>query len=115
MVGFVIVVLLPSAWIFYGLVQETIFQGRAETFIAQNLEFEGTEVISKKITYTDTLSRIDIFIMGEPISHQTQEQLERQMLQDGLENTVLKIHQPKDVSSDIAGKLSKDAPGQCFL
>ena len=108
MVGFVIVVLLPSAWIFYGLVQETIFQGRAETFIAQNLEFEGTEIISKKITYTDTISRIDIFIMGEPITHQTQEQLERQMLQDGLENTVLKIHQPKDVSSDIAGKLSKE-------
>ena len=108
MIGFVIVVLLPSAWIFYGLVKETIFLGKAETFIAQNLDFEETELLSKKVTYTDTVSRIDIFIMGEPITQQTQEQLERQMLQDGLENTILKIHQPKDVSTDIAGKLSKE-------
>lgn len=108
MVGFVIVVLLPSAWIFYGLVKETIFLGKAETFISQNLEFEGTEIISKKITYTDSISRIDLFIMGEPITGQTQEQLERQMLQEGIENTVLRIHQPKDVSGDIAGRLSQE-------
>jgi uncharacterized hydrophobic protein (TIGR00271 family) len=108
MLLFVIVVILPSAWIFYGLVKETIFLGRAETFITQNLEIEGTEVISKKITYTDTISRIDIFIMGEPIAEQTRKQLEKTMLDQGLENTVLKIHQPKDVSSDLAGKLSKE-------
>lgn len=108
MIGFVIVVILPSAWIFYGVVKETIFLGKAESFIAQNLEIEGTEIISKKITYTDSISRIDIFIMGEPIAEQTQKQLEKIMLEKGIENTILKIHQPKDVSSDLAGKLSKE-------
>ncbi|MFM1874297.1 MAG: hypothetical protein RL266_34 [Bacteroidota bacterium] len=108
MVAFVIIVLLPSAWIFYGLVKETIFMGKAEKFIAQNLVIDGTEIISKRISYTDTVSRIDLFIMGEPISQQTQEQLENRMAAEGLVNTVLKIHQPKDVSSDIAGKLSKE-------
>ena len=107
MIGFIIVVILPSAYIFYGVVKETIFMGKAEAFISQNLEFEGSEIISKKITYGDT-SRIDIFIMGEPITNQTQEQLENQMAQVGLEKTILKIHQPKDVSNDIAGKLSKE-------
>jgi len=108
MIGFVIVVILPSAWIFYGLVKETIFLGKAENFISRNLTIEGTEIISKKITYTDTISRIDIFIMGEPIAEQTQKQLEKIMLEKGIENTVLKIHQPRDVSSDLAGKLSKE-------
>lgn len=108
MVAFVIVVLLPSAWIFYGLVKETIFMGKAENFIAQNLDFEGTEIISKKITYTDTISRIDIFIMGEPVTDQVQDQLENRMIAEGLTHTVLKIHQPKDVSSDIAGKLTNE-------
>ena len=108
MIGFVILVILPSTWIFYGLVKETIFLGKAKTFIGQNLEFTGTEIISEKITYTDTVSRIDIFIMGEPIEQKVQEQLQRQMLLDGLENTVLKIHQPKDVSGDVAGRLSKE-------
>ncbi len=108
MIGFVIIVVLPSAWIFYGLVKETIFLGKAENFISQNLEIEGTEIISKKITYTDSVSRIDIFIMGEPITQQMQRQLEQQMLEKDIENTILKIHQPKDVTSDIAGKLSKE-------
>jgi len=108
MIAFVIVVILPSAWIFYGLVKQTIFLGKAENFIAQNLNIEGTEIISKKITYTDTISRIDIFIMGEPIEEQTQKQLKNIMLEKGIENTILKIHQPKDVSSDLAGKLSKE-------
>lgn len=108
MIAFVIVVLLPSAWIFYGLVKETIFLGRAETFISHNLQLEGTEIISKKLTYSDTLSRIDVFIMGEPVSSQVKEQLENRMAAEGLENTILKIHQPKDVSNDIAGKLSKE-------
>ena len=108
MIGFIIVVVLPSAWIFYGLVKETIFLGKAETFISQNLDIEGTEIISKKITYTDTISRIDIFIMGEPIADQMQKQLQKIMLEKGIENTILKIHQPKDVSSDIAGRLSKE-------
>ena len=108
MIAFVIVVILPSAWIFYGLVKQTIFLGKAENFIAQNLNIEGTEIISKKITYTDTISRIDIFIMGGPIEAQTQQQLKNIMLEKGIENTILKIHQPKDVSSDLAGKLSKE-------
>ena len=108
MIAFVIIVILPSAWIFYGLVKETIFLGKAEDIISENLSLSGTEIISKKITYTDTISRIDIFIMGEPIGNQTQQQLEKIMLEKGLKNTVLKIHQPKDVSSDIAGKLSKE-------
>lgn len=108
MAVFTVLVLLPSAWIFYGLVQETIFRGKAEAFISLNLKIEGTEIISKKITYTDSVSRIDIFMMGEPIAEQTKKHLEKTMLDEGLENTVLKIHQPKDMSSDIAGKLSKE-------
>lgn len=108
MLVFTVIVVLPSAWIFYGVVKETIFLGKAENFIAHNIAMEGTEIISKKITYTDSISRIDIFIMGEPITEQMQKQLQKTMLEKGIENTVLKIHQPKDISSDIAGKLSKE-------
>ncbi|MBP9153290.1 MAG: DUF389 domain-containing protein [Flavobacteriales bacterium] len=108
MIVFMVIVILPSAWILYGLVKETMFVGKVENFISQHLQIDGTEIISKKITYTDTISRIDIFIMGEPIAEQTQKQLEKIMLEKGIENTILKIHQTKDVSSDLAGRLSKE-------
>lgn len=108
MVLITIIIILPSTYIFYGVIKETVFLGKAEQFITDNMTIPGTEVVSKKLTYTDTLSYIDVFIMGEPISAQTEEQLERRMLADGLVNTVLKIHQPRDVSTDLAGKLSKE-------
>lgn len=108
MIIFTVIVILPSTWIFYGVIKETVFLGKAETFINENMQFNGTEVLSKKITYTDSTSYIDIFIMGDPISAQTKEQLERRMMAEGLESTVLKIHQPRDVSTDLAGKLSKE-------
>lgn len=103
-----IVVLLPSAWIFYGVVMETIFVGRSERFIAENLVMENTEILSRKLTYTDSISRIDIFIMGEPISPKDQEMLQAKLAKSGLPKTILKIHQPKDHSGDLAGKLSQE-------
>ena len=105
---FVIVILLPSAYIFYGVVKETIYLNRAEQFVAENFTLEETEILNSRITYGDTLSRIDIFIMGEPISAQAQESLKNRMAEYKLGNTVLKIHQPKDLSGDVAGRLSNE-------
>ncbi len=62
----VFVVLLPSGWIFYDVVKETVFLRNANRFIAENLIFEKTEIMSKKVTYNDTLPRIDLYMMGDP-------------------------------------------------
>lgn len=105
---FVIVILLPSAYIFYGVVKETIYLNRAEQFVAENFTLEDTEILNTRITYSDTLSRIDIFIMGEPITAQAQESLMNRMAEYKLGNTALKIHQPKDLSGDVAGRLSNE-------
>lgn len=104
----IIVVLLPSAWIFYGVVQETIFMSRAERFINANLVLTNSEILSRKLTYSDTISRIDVFLMGEPIPQEDQQRLQGKLAAAGLEQTVLKIHQPKDYSGDLAGKLSQE-------
>ncbi len=105
---FVVVILLPSAYIFYGVVKETIYLNRAEQFVAENFDFEATELLNSRITYNDTLSMIDIFIMGENISPQAQETLKNRMAEYNLVNTVLNIHQPKDMSGDVAGRLSNE-------
>lgn len=108
MAAFVLIIILPSAYIFYGVIKETVYLNRAETFVAENIQFEGTEILNTKIIYNDTLSRIDIFVMGEPITEEIQQQLGNRMAEFGLSNTRLKFHQPKDVTTDIAGKLSNE-------
>ncbi|MCF8256418.1 MAG: DUF389 domain-containing protein, partial [Flavobacteriales bacterium] len=80
----VIVVLLPSGWIFYDVVRETVFIRNANRFVAENIVFEGTEILTKKLTYNDSVPRIDLYMMGEPISEEAQMQLKRTMLKYGL-------------------------------
>jgi uncharacterized hydrophobic protein (TIGR00271 family) len=105
----IIVVLLPSAWIFYGVVKETIFIGRADRFINEHLVLTNSEILSRRLTYTDTISRIDVFIMGEPVGQEQQDLLQTKLAEAGLEQTVLRVHQPNGYSGNMVGKLSKDA------
>ena len=105
----IIVVLLPSAWIFYGVVKETIFIGRADRFINEYLVLTNSEILSRRLTYTDTISRIDVFIMGEPVGQEQQDLLQTKLAEAGLEQTVLRVHQPNGYSGNMVGKLSKDA------
>jgi len=104
----VIVVLLPSGWIFYDVVKETVFIRNANRFVAENVVFEGTEILNKKLNYNDSVPRIDLYMMGEPISEGTLMQLKRIMPTYGLEDVSFRIHQPKDYSGDLAGKLSQE-------
>jgi hypothetical protein len=46
--------------------------------------------------------------MGENIAAQAQETLRNRMAEYKLINTSLKIHQPKDMSGDVAGRLSNE-------
>ncbi len=105
----IIVVLLPSAWIFYGVVKETIFIGRADRFINEHLVLTNSEILSRRLTYTDTISRIDVFIMGEPVGQEQQDLLQTKLAEAGLKQTVLRVHQPNGYSGNMVGKLSKDA------
>jgi uncharacterized hydrophobic protein (TIGR00271 family) len=104
----VIVVLLPSGWIFYDVVRETVFLRNANRFIAENIAFERAEIINKKLVYNDTLPRIDIYMMGEPITEEAQMQLRKLMPKYDLAEVSFRIHQPKDYAVDLAGKLSQE-------
>jgi uncharacterized hydrophobic protein (TIGR00271 family) len=101
------IIVIPSAFIFFGIIQESIFKGKAEGFITQYMDFESTKVVSKNITYSDTSSTIEVFLIGEIIAQKSIVKLESQLKEFGLEKTKLKISQAKDESSNIAGILGE--------
>ena len=91
------------------MVKETIFIGRADRFINEHLVLTNSEILSRRLTYTDTISRIDVFIMGEPVGQEQQDLLQTKLAEAGLKQTVLRVHQPNGYSGNMVGKLSKDA------
>jgi len=126
---FVVIVILPSAYLFLEVIQQSRFYNYANSFIQDNIKFKGTELINKKLTYNDTLSHIDLYFIGDEIKINTIDSLNKLLPQYGLQSeakwykkflnvtdrTELKIHQAKDNTeslkaqiNDMSTNLSKD-------
>lgn len=103
----VILVLIPSGLIFWTVIQKSVFYTQANKFIIENIAFDEAEVINQKINYNDTLSTIELFVMGKTIPAEIEKNLNLRLRAYGLEKTLLKIYQAKDNTSEIAGKLSQ--------
>lgn len=67
LVAFLIIVVSPSAIIFIKMIQEARFKIAVETFVKENTNFEGSELMTNKVTYSDSLSVIDLYYMGKKI------------------------------------------------
>ncbi|KXX70089.1 DUF389 domain-containing protein [Flammeovirga sp. SJP92] len=65
--AFLIIVVSPSAVIFFNVIQETRFKIAVDSFIKENTTFNGSELLTNKVTYTDSLSIIDLYYMGKKI------------------------------------------------
>lgn len=104
-----LIIIVPSGITFWNTIQESIFQNNAERFVLENFKFEATDVINKKITYQkDTMSLIEVYLIGEIIPSTTEKQLQNKLKDYDLAVTKLKVYQSKDKSDEIAGKLSAE-------
>lgn len=65
---FVIATTLPSLYIAYNLVNDTIFEREAGIFVNDNFVFENAQVISKQFYVDSEQPRIEIALIGEYIS-----------------------------------------------
>lgn len=122
---FLLIVILPSVKIFIDVIKASRFNTVARSFIEkeieQSAEFKGSEIISKKITYSDTLSLIDIYIIGDEIPQKTINEINKKTYKYELsrgkmdfwtklvaktELTKVIIHQSKDKTEDIANQIN---------
>jgi uncharacterized hydrophobic protein (TIGR00271 family) len=101
--SFVLVTILPSGFIFYQVIGESYFRTRAERFIAENIRFEGSEVINKKVTFTDSTKVIELFLMGDYIDPKRQAALRAKLPDFGLKNCDLIFYQSKDAGKELEG------------
>lgn len=118
---FVIIIILPSANIFINVMQETRFYTTAKNFMKQEFKFEKTEIINQKFQYSDTLSTIDLYLIGEKIPEYIVKDLNKKLDEYGLvahgnyirrnffsitDSTVLRVHQnPNERDSSIYTKI----------
>lgn len=104
---FVSLVIIPSTFIFYDVIKETIFNKNAREFIAQEVYYEGAEIINQKVVFQPEEKKIELFLIGERVPSGTLEAWKKKLNTYDLADTKLTIHQSKDETGEIAGKLSE--------
>jgi len=65
---FVIIIIIPSANIFWNVIQESRFNFRADSFIEENFDSYKSDIIYTNIIYSDTISYIDIYLTEQIFS-----------------------------------------------
>lgn len=121
MLIFILLIILPSAKIFTEVLNESRFITLVNSYADDFLKFENAEIINRKSTYSDTLSFIDVYLIGEPIDDNKIEFLNEKIKESGLtseggwfrrkflsvtDSTILRVHQGNDDSDTIISHLS---------
>jgi len=117
---FIIIIILPSAQIFMNVIQETRFYTTAHKYINEQLIFENSEIINQKVVHNDTLSTIDIYLIGDELSIYQIDDLNNRLNDYGLnangnylkrnflsftDSTVLRVHQASNSTDTLFSKL----------
>ena len=112
---FIILIILPSAQIFWNVIKESQFNHRAESFIKENLKSYKSDIIYTQSNYSDTLSNIDIYLTHYCIPNTEIKDLEDKLPAYGLsktgsairvtDSTVLSFHQEKNNPETLVNKI----------
>jgi len=78
----VILVTLPSFWIAFNLVKNSVFEREAAIFITENCVFDNAQVISKNVVSDGEIKRIELALIGQPIPEETISLLNNKMKQN---------------------------------
>ena len=98
---FILLTIAPSIYLAYNIVTRTIWQQNAEKFINVELDFNSTEIINSELQYDKDSSIIEVTLLGDRISEDLIQQLNKKVALYGLKNTFLYIQQRGDSRPDL--------------
>lgn len=96
-----IIVMVPSIFLFYNLLQRQLFESKAADFLTHAVQFNGAEKLRSLINYDDR--EIEVYMIGEPIPEGTIETWRTQMGDvEALKEARLIVRQGTSQAGDMA-------------
>lgn len=92
MITFVMLMVLPSGWIFWGILKESNFNSKADKFVVENINMVGAKMVNQKILYNDSLPVIEVFMIGEEIPLDTIQKWKSNLSSYGLKIADLQVY-----------------------
>jgi uncharacterized hydrophobic protein (TIGR00271 family) len=100
-----VIVIVPSVYLFYKLLQEQVFENKTNEFVKEVIKYEGAEVVKSSQDYKE--KKIEVYLIGQPVPQtKINEWLDVLKETEKLEDVTLRIYQSSDRSGELAEKLS---------
>ncbi len=89
----VVITVLPSIYLAYNIVNKSIFESNANSFLKDEFKFDKTHIINKTFNYNGGDKEISLLIIGDDLPKDKVKELKKSMKQYGIEGTKLTISQ----------------------
>ena len=97
----VIITILPSIYLGYGIVEKSIFENNAKKFVKENFTFQNTQVINKSFKYSSKSKEIDLLLIGIELPDSTINTIKKRLNNYKLSGTNLIIRQGLNAKQEI--------------
>jgi len=104
---FLLITILPSIFIGYNVIQQSIFKTKALGFVQDYMAFPNRQVIKTDLNYNPDSSTIEISLLGKPLSEEEIAGFNNKLNERGMENTYLIIHQAGSYGGELANQLNQ--------
>lgn len=101
LVLFAVLTIIPSVYAAVGVVSETLFRTRAQTFIKDVFQFPDTQIIKSEMEYNRQESKIKLVLIGEPLNAREQDLVISQLPKYQLYHTQVIFQQPQKGSAEL--------------
>jgi len=117
-----ILIIIPSLYIFWGVLRESYFRSHAESFISNVVKMQGARVVSSKLIYDEDNPTIELFLIGADVPEDTVSVWKSQMPYYKLEDASLDIYKGGGSSTErnddiqaISGRIRADIVEDLFV
>jgi len=97
----VIITVLPSIYLAYRIVQRSIFEENAQTFVKSEFHFARTQVVTHNYVYDNGSKEIELLLVGQPLSDAFIDTIKKRMNNYKLDGTKLVVRQGLDAKQNI--------------
>ncbi|MFC3559247.1 DUF389 domain-containing protein [Pedobacter jamesrossensis] len=97
----VLITILPSIYLAYGIVDKSIFENNAQAFVREQFAFRNTQVVSKNFHYTSKSKEIDLLLIGYELPDTTILNIKNRLKNYKLTGTKLIIRQGLSAKQEV--------------
>jgi uncharacterized hydrophobic protein (TIGR00271 family) len=100
-IAIVIITILPSIIMAYRIVDKSIFETNARKFVAEQFNFDNTQVVSKSFAYSTKLKSIEVLLIGAELDKHMLDTLSKKLAHYNLKGVELHVRQGLNAQQHI--------------